>query len=122
MLHGLHSQIRGHAKAHDAWSILSTGAPAALLTAAMNQRRKLDAIAHIKSANSLGAMHLVSREREHIDSRRGRVERDSSRRLHGIAVKQGSGIMSHRCQYLDRKHNAGFIIGPLNGNECGSRT
>ena len=62
------------AQPDDAGDIFGRRAQAALLAAAVDDRRKLNALAHKKRADALGAVELVRRERQQIDRRGAHIE------------------------------------------------
>src|ERR1035441_2025657 len=117
MLQFLSCKFGGRSEANDCRRVLRTCTPSAFLMAAINKRRQLHAVAHVKSADSFGTVHFVCRNREHIDLSFTDIHFDSSRSLNSIAVKQGSGRVRDGRKHLNGKQNSSLIVGPLNGNE-----
>ncbi len=83
-----HRQAGGFTKAHDAGDVLGAGSPAALVPAAVDQRRDPHALADEKRADALGAVELVRGERKQVDVQVSHVEGHVPDGLHGVGVEE----------------------------------
>ena len=100
-------ECAGGAEPDDEGDVLGAGPQAVLLAGADDQRRQLDAPAHIERADALGRVELVAGDRQQIDAELLHVDGDLADRLRGIRVHQraarlgGAGDLAHRLQGAD---------------------
>ena len=76
----------------------------------------------IERADALGAVQLVSRQRQHVDRGRLQIDRDLAGGLHRISVEQRTGAMRQFGELFDRKQCSGLVIGPHHRGDRGART
>ena len=88
LFHGFARFFERHSQAYDAWHVFRARTTAALLTAAVHDRLGALARTAYQRADSLGAMELVRRNRQHIDPQRFGIEAHVPSRLHGIGMEK----------------------------------
>ena len=86
---------------------------AALVAAAVNDRRQQDSRIsppNVERADSLRAVHLVRRQGSEIHVHVVHVERNLSGRLHGIRVEEHAALAGDLSDILDVLDHADFIV------------
>jgi seryl-tRNA synthetase len=115
----LAGELGGLAEGDDAGHVLRAAASFVLLSTTDEQRCEACALADIECSYALGRMHFVPAHTEKIDRRRLHVEVNFSHRLHRIRMHQRTGGMCQRDDFMHRREDAGFVVRPHDGNQCG---
>ena len=108
------------AKADDAGHIQRSGSHAALMSAAIDDRRQQDAriaAPDIQSAHALRAVHFVSGQRSDVHIHFVHVERNLSGRLNRIGVEQHAALARDLPDFLDVLNDADFVVGRHDGDQ-----
>ena len=106
-----HRLLYGRRKAHDQGAGQRAGAKACLLTTPPLQGLQLDPFADDQGADAFGAIELVSAEADEIKPQVVRFERDVSKGLRCIAVKDDPAVSADLCEFLQGLQDADFIVG-----------
>ena len=112
--HLLPAQLRGLAEADDARDVQRAGAHAALVAAAVDDRRQQHAripAPHVERADALRPVHLVRAERRQVDLQLVDVERNLADRLHRVGVEQDALLLRDRADLGDRLDDADLVVG-----------
>ncbi len=60
----------------------------------------------------LGAWSLWPGEGQHVDGELSHVDGNLAHGLNRVGVKENPPFVGNACQFLDRKNNTGFVVGP----------
>ena len=110
--HLLFPELCRRAEGSDLRRGFGAGAHAALLTAAENIRRKLQAAADIERADALRRVDLVTADRDEICAELVCANRNFQESLHCISVQQrlAFGFAERARNGSDVRHGTGFVI------------
>ncbi|OPZ14237.1 MAG: hypothetical protein BWZ10_01951 [candidate division BRC1 bacterium ADurb.BinA364] len=92
------------------------------MSSAVDQRRQPHAriaAADIQRPDALGPIHLVRRERDQVQIRPIDIEGDFARGLNGVGMKQRVFFAADAADFLDRLHDADFVVGVHCRNQNG---
>ena len=106
-------------KADAARGVFRARAPAALLSAAINQRLERDALFHVQRAYAARAAELVRGQRKHVDAHLLHVDVHMADRLHGIRVELCADRMGERGDLLQRLDGADLVVRGHDGDKRG---
>ena len=94
-----------------AGDVLGAGAAVALVLAAGDRRLHPRAALDPERAGALRAVELVRRQRQQVDAERTHVDRDLSRRLHGVGVHQRAVLVRNGRQLADWLNRSDLVVG-----------
>ena len=121
--HPLFQIGRGHLQrlAHtgDAGDVLSTGAVAGLLAAAVDEVLGPDALLAVQCAHALGAVELVGAHGQHIHAQLFDVHRDGTHSLHRIGVHPDAVLVGDLRDLLDGLDGADLVVGHHDADQRG---
>ncbi len=112
-------QLDGFRHAHNTRYVLSAGAAAALLSAAVDQVINARALLNIERAYALGTMELVAGQRQQIAADGTHVHGDCTDGLHCVRVEQHMVRMGDLGDFLNGFDGADFVVGGHDGNQDG---
>ena len=104
---------------NEACGVLGAGNQAALLTAAVYQRLKGDALLHIQNAGAARTAELMAGQGQHIDAHFLHVDVHVADCLNRVGVELSANRMCQLSDFLDRLNGADLVVGRHNGNQCG---
>ncbi len=112
-------QFTSNAQTNNTWHVVSTGAPIALLMAAMKQRCQTHAFAYIESTNTLRSSEFMTGDSQQIDPCGHHIDGHPTHRLHCIGMKAHFMFTSNGPNFSDRKQGTCFVVAPHSRNENG---
>ena len=107
----VHGEFDGLRKANDSGDIFGSGATAALVASAHNQRLHRRSTAHEHRAYALGSMHLMAADREQMAAEPAHIKLDLSSALNGVNVEENARICRNFADFCHRLQHAGLVIG-----------
>ena len=102
-----------------ACGVLGAGNQTALLTAAVYQRLKGDALLHIQHAGAARTAELMTGQGQHVDAHLLHVNVHMADSLNRVGVELCANRMRQLGNLLDRLNRADFVVCRHNGNQCG---
>ena len=112
--HVLPAQLGGLAESDDAGHVQRPRTHAALVAAAVDDRRQQHAriaAADVERADALRAVHLVRADRRHVDLQVVDVEGHLADRLHRVGMEKDSFLFRDRANLPDRLEHADLVVG-----------
>ncbi len=103
-------RFRSRAQPYRARDILRPRPPVALVMPAMQNRTDPRPLAHVKRADSLGRVNLVTADRVEVHTQGRNVDRQPPSRLHAIGVQQYPGRLRKARNLEDRLRRSQFVI------------
>ena len=87
------------------------------MTSAIEHRLKLSSLADVERAHTLRPVQLVARDGQQVAPDFVDIDRDLSRRLHGVGVEVNIGFGSNLSNLCDGLHDAGLVVGEHDGDQ-----
>ena len=94
----------------DRRDVFGSGAAAAFVLPAGEDRPHPRAAPDPERAGAFRAVELVRRQRQQIDAERLDVDRDLAHRLHGVGVHERAVLVCDRGQFRDRLDGADLVV------------
>ena len=114
-------EFGGFSEGDDRCDILRASAAAVFLSATQ-ERGEGNSAVDIEGTDTFRRMELVSRETHEMHPEAFETERDFSESLHGVDVEDGFGFLNKAGDFFERPEDAGFVVGPEEGNQGGLRS